>query len=157
MNQTVEKVLPIPIKDINLVLVDFVVTSNVLTMSRILKNQSFKEQRVTRRMWVKSLLKFLRKISRRYTEIRLSQKDDLHKQKQAWFQRSDRVLDLRWLTWWWLKKWSLQSQRPLSFLGKVSRRCPSKMQPQTQKAKVHSSYIPKSGQLLLTTVQQKSR
>ena len=34
---------------------------------------------------------------------------------------------------------------------------PIEMQPQTQKAKVHSSYIPKSGQLLLTTVQQKSR
>ena len=151
MNQTVERVLPIPIKDINIV--DFVVTSNVLTMSRILKNHSFAEQRVTRRMWVKSLLKFLRKISRRYTEIRLSQKDDLHQQKEAWFQRCDRVLDLRWFTWWWLKKWSLQLQRPLSFLGKVSRRCPSKMQPQN----VHSSYISKSGQLWLTFVHQKSR
>ena len=66
MNQTVERVLPIPIKNINLVC--FVITSNALTMSCILKNQSFTEQRVTRRMWIESLFKFLKTISRRYTE-----------------------------------------------------------------------------------------
>lgn len=48
MNHRVERVLPIPIKNINHV--DFVITSNVLTMIRILKNQSFTGQRVTRRI-----------------------------------------------------------------------------------------------------------
>ena len=125
MNQTVERVLPIPIKNINLV---FLLSHQMLWRWVVFSKTSHLQSKEWRGGCESNLcLNFWRQYQEDKQKILLSHKDNLHRQKQAGFQRSDRVLDLRWFTSWWLKNWLLQSQRPLSFLGKVSRRCPSKM------------------------------